>query len=53
MHLPMNADKIFPVEPESKIAVGIDIGYSADNSVAVPWSDNALLIDPSVDISVD
>lgn len=35
MHLAMNDQGWFPVEPESRLGVGIDIGYSNDNSVAV------------------
>jgi hypothetical protein len=35
LHLAMNNEGWFPVEPESHVAVGIDIGFSNDNSVVV------------------
>jgi hypothetical protein len=35
LHVAMNDQRWFPVEPESHVAVGIDIGFSNDNSVVV------------------
>jgi hypothetical protein len=47
-----NEQGFFPAETESKLAVGIDIGFSNDNSVAVTVERLRVPLDPTIEGSI-
>jgi hypothetical protein len=49
----MNSAGWFPVHAESQVAVGVDVGYASDNSVAVSVERLRLPMDPSISGAVD